>query len=104
MAANSSRQIAGVAARFVPPGHSSQLKIIGQFSIAMRTPRPAAWPIRSGQTRPNSSRLAGTSRALSRPTNVPTMSTPSSGAASITFRRCSWARSRASRSGSRLFG
>ena len=31
-----------VNAMFVPPGHSSPLKIIGQFSMAMRTPRSPA--------------------------------------------------------------
>jgi hypothetical protein len=42
IAENISSQIAGAYARFVPPGHSSYEKIIGQFSIAIFTPRSPA--------------------------------------------------------------
>ena len=38
-------QIAGDVARFLPPGHSSRVKSIGQFSIPIRTCRISACPI-----------------------------------------------------------
>ena len=43
MISNILRQIAGVVARLLPPGHSSLVKIIGQFSIATFTPRSLAY-------------------------------------------------------------
>jgi hypothetical protein len=101
---NISSQAAGVEARFVPPGHSSQLKIIGQFSIATLTPRRSAWSTRRGHTFRNSRKLSGTFLVLSRPTKVPTVGTPSLAAASITFRRCVFAARRSEASGWRLFG
>jgi hypothetical protein len=42
IASNICSQIAGDQARLLPPGHSSSLKIIGQFSIATLTPRSPA--------------------------------------------------------------
>ena len=50
IAANISRQMRGDTARFLPPGHSSCVKNIGQFSIATRTPLSSANLMRSGQT------------------------------------------------------
>ena len=37
MSANIRRQIAGLVARFLPPGHSSPVKSMGQFSMPIRT-------------------------------------------------------------------
>ena len=42
MISNIRRQIAGDQARLLPPGHSSAEKIIGQFSMAILTPRSRA--------------------------------------------------------------
>ena len=88
----------------MPPGHSSQLKIIGQFSIAMLTPFPSAYATSRGHTFRNSRKLSGTFFVGSRPTNVPTVGTPSLAAASTTFRRWVFASRRSPGSGWRLFG
>ncbi len=101
---NISSQTAGVDARFVPPGHSSYEKSIGQFSIAIFTPRSSAYETSRGQTRRNSRRLSGTFFVWSRPTKVPTIGTSSFAAASITLRRCVFAARRSAGSGCRLFG
>jgi hypothetical protein len=37
MSWNMRRQMAGEVARFLPPGHSSRVKDMGQFSMPMRT-------------------------------------------------------------------
>ena len=87
-----------------PPGHSSWLKIIGQFSIATFTPSDSASSTIAGQTLRNSSRFSGTGRDLSLPTNVVTVETPSRAAARITLRVWSLTAARCSGSGWRLFG
>ncbi len=43
MSAYIRRQIAGEFARFFPPGHSSFVNSMGQFSIPIFTPRASAW-------------------------------------------------------------
>jgi hypothetical protein len=77
---------------------------MGQFSIAILTPRDSAYSTRRGQTFRNSRKLAGTFFVWSRPTNVPTIPTSSFAAASITFLRCVLAARRSAGSGWRLFG
>ena len=104
MRGNISRQIAGENARLLPPGHSSALKIIGQFSIAIFTPRSAACATSGGQTSSNAAQLSSIVRVRSRPTNVPTVGTPSRWAASMTFVRWGAAGSRAAGSASSGFG
>ncbi len=42
ISSNIRRQTAGLWARFLPPGHSSPVKSIGQFSIPIRTPWASA--------------------------------------------------------------
>ena len=69
MSANIRRQIAGHVARFFPPGHSSAVKSIGQFSIPIRTFRSSACWTRGRQTSRNRGQLASTESAGSRPTN-----------------------------------
>ena len=89
MAANIRRQMAGENARFLPAGHSSPVKYMGQFSIATRTPRPSAYSMMGGQTEAKRRKLASRSVIGSRPMNVFTVPTPSRAAASIT--RLIWA-------------
>ena len=84
MSANILRQMAGVVARFLPPGHSSAVNSIGQFSIPIRTPRDSACATIGRQTSRNLGQFASTDSAGSRPTNELTTPIPSSAAASIT--------------------
>jgi hypothetical protein len=104
IAENISSQIAGAQARLLPPGHSSYEKIIGQFSIAIFTPRSPAYSTSGGQISRKRTRFSGSGRSLSLPANVPTTSTPSRCAASSTLRRWPLTCSRCSSSGWRLFG
>ena len=76
MSANIRRQIAGLVARFLPPGHSSAVKSIGQFSIPIRTPLSSACSMRGRQTSRNLGQFASTDCAGSRPTNELTTLTP----------------------------
>src|SRR5262249_62361786 len=104
ISANIRRQIAGLVARFLPPGHSSAEKSIGQFSIPIRTPRLSAWATSGFQTSRKRGQLASTESAGSRPTNELTTPTPSSADASITLRRCATASSDSTLSLERGFG
>src|SRR5260370_32115666 len=85
MSLNMRRQITGLVARFLPPGHSSLLNDIGQLSIPMRIPWPAAKAISGFQIFKKRGQLSSTDLVQSRPTNVFTQLTPSFSAATITF-------------------
>ena len=77
---------------------------MGQFSIAIFTPRSPAYDTSSGQTARNRSRFSGSGLSLSLPANVPTTGTSRRAAASITFRRWPLTSARCASSGWRLFG
>src|SRR4051812_13002249 len=80
--------IDGLVARFFPPGHSSWVNNIGQFSIPMRTPRSWACLTKGFQTSRNVGQFASTDFKGSRPTNELTTFTPRSAEASISL--CKW--------------
>ncbi len=69
MASNILRQIGGVVARFLPPGHSSAVNSMGQFSIPIRTPSCSACSMIGRQVSRNLGQLASTESVGSRPTN-----------------------------------
>ena len=85
--ANIRRQIAGVAARFFPPGHSSSEYSIGQCSMPIFTPAASASFTTGSQTSDIRAKLSSTLRVWSRPMKVLTTFTPTCGAARITFLR-----------------
>ena len=73
MSANIRRQIAGLVARFLPPGHSSPVKSIGQFSMPIRTPCCSAYATSGRHVSRKRGQLASTDFVQSRPTNVLTV-------------------------------
>jgi hypothetical protein len=79
--------VAGAYIRFCPPGHSSSLKIIGQFSMPIFTPWSAAKRTRSGHTTVNSAKFSFGVLCWSAPMNVFTNGTPIFDAAVITCLR-----------------
>ena len=87
-----------------PPGHSSSLKIIGQFSIVTFTPCASAWLTISGHTRRTSSQFASTVFDASPPMKVLKYGTPIFAAASMTSFMWPMAASRTSGSGCIGFG
>ena len=96
--------MAGAYIRFCPPGHSSWLKIIGQFSMPILTPWSAAWRTRSGQTTVKASKFSFTDLCWSLPMNVLTTGTPIRDAATMTSRMCAATSARWSGSGWSGFG
>ena len=76
---------AGVVARFFPPGHSSSVKIMGQFSIPIRTLRSPANSTRGLQVSRKRGQLSLTESAGSLPTNVVMRWMPKRAEASMTF-------------------
>ena len=72
------RQMAGLVARFLPPGHSSPEKSIGQFSMPIRTPCCSAYATSGRQISRKRPHFASTVFVQSRPTNVFTLPTPRS--------------------------
>ena len=104
MSANIRRQTAGVLARFLPPGHSSRVKIIGQFSMPIFTPLSSAYCTSGFQTSRKRGQFSSIERAGSRPTKVVKTFTPSAAEASMTFRQWAISRSACSRSAWRTFG
>ena len=78
------RQMRGVVARLCPPGHSSSLKSIGQFSIVICRPWSFANATMSGQTLSASCQFASWVFAASAPMNVLTKGTFIFSAAVIT--------------------
>jgi hypothetical protein len=77
MRRNISRQTLGEMAMFLPPGHSSPVKSIGQFSIPIFTPHPSACSMIAGQRMSKTFQLSSTLLAGSRPTKVLTLAKPS---------------------------
>ena len=104
MSLNIRRQMAGEVARFLPPGHSSWVKSIGQFSMPIRTFLLSAWATSGRQVSRNRGQFASTDRAGSRPTNEFTWPTPSAAAASMTLRMWATATSASARSAARGLG
>ena len=94
----------GEVARFLPPGHSSWVKSIGQFSMPIRTFLLSACATSGRQISRNRGQLASTDSAGSRPTNEFTWPTPSAAAASITLRRWATATSASARSADERVG
>ncbi len=74
---------------FFPPGHSSLLKNIGQFSIPTFTPHFSACSIIPGQRWSNTFQLSSIDLVKSRPTKVFAFFKPSFCAAVIIFLMCS---------------
>ena len=70
MSANIRRQIAGLVARFLPPGHSSPVKSIGQFSMPIRTSCCSAYATSGRQVSRKRGHCSSTVFVQSRPTNV----------------------------------
>ena len=93
MSANIRRQIFGLVARFFPPGHSSRVNDIGQFSMPIRTPQSSASLTSGRQVSRNRGQLSSTDFVQSRPTNVFIRPMPSRPAARITLATCSVAAS-----------
>ena len=94
----------GVVARLCPPGHSSLLNSIGQFSMVIFRPWSPAKLTISGQTRSASSQLASWSFEPSAPMNVLTSGTPIVSAAVMTCFRWPMTSARWAGSGSSGFG
>ena len=94
----------GDQAMLWPAGHSSRLKIIGQFSIVSRTPLSWAWRTMSGQISRARSQFSSWVLAASPPMNVLTNGTPIRPAATITWRRWPMTCSRWAGSGWSGFG
>ena len=99
MSANIRRQIAGEVARFLPPGHSSLPKLIGQFSMPIFTPLLSARPISGRQVSRNLGQLASIGRAGSRPMKELTRLIPSAAEVSMTSLKWATAVSDSLRSG-----
>ena len=78
MSSNIRRQIAGLVARFLPPGHSSPVKSIGQFSMPIRTSCSSAKATSGRQISRKRGQFSSTDFVQSRPTNVFTVPTPRS--------------------------
>ena len=87
-----------------PPGHSSSLKIIGQFSIVTFTPWASACSTISGHTRRTSSQLASMVFEASPPMKVLKYGMPIFAAASMTSFMWPIAAARTSASGCIGFG
>ena len=85
MSSNIRRQIAGLSARFLPPGHSSSVNSMGQFSMPIRTSRSSAYFTSGFQTFRNRGQFSSTDLVQSRPMKVVTRPTRSRAAAWITF-------------------
>ena len=96
--------MAGVVMRFLPPGHSSLVKSIGQFSMAIRTPLSSANWINGFHVLRKRGQLSSTLFVQSRPMKLVVVFKPSMRVATITFFRCSICVSTASRLGSSTFG
>ncbi len=64
------RQTTGETARFLPPGHSSRLKDIGQFSMPILIPCSSANPIMGLQIFKKRGQFSSTVLVQSRPTKV----------------------------------
>ena len=98
------RQIDGEMARFFPPGHSSAVNSIGQFSMPMRISCFSANVMIGFQVRRKGFQFASTDLVQSRPTNVLTFESPSFFAARMTCLMCATAVLASSRFGESGFG
>ena len=87
-----------------PPGHSSRLKIIGQFSIPILTPLSRAKATVSGQSSSARVQFSSTLSFASPPRKVVTRFTPMSREHRMTLRIWSKAASRVAASGWSGFG
>ena len=85
MSLNIRRQTAGEMARFLPPGHSSPVKAIGQFSMPILMLWASAKAISGFQTSRKRGQFSSMDFFQSRPTNVLTTPISSISAATITF-------------------